>query len=88
MPRVSLTKEQKKDHKLQDLAGWIAQKMFLKGLKQEDLGSILKISQPAVHERLEKSKEKGKDIFKAGELMLLFKELDATDEEILRLMKL
>lgn len=85
MPRVTLNK---KKYMLQDMAGWIAKKMFLKGMKQEDLGNILGISQPAVYKRLKGGKEEGKDNFSAGDMMTLFKELEATDEEILAMMKL
>ena len=85
MPRVTLNK---KKYMLQDMAGWIAKKMFLKGLKQKDLGNILGISQPAACKRLDGAREEGKDNFSAGDMITLFKELEDTDEEILAMMKL
>ena len=91
MPRVALSAEQKKVYKVKDLAGWIYGKMHSKGLKQEDLAKELHITQSAFSARLNpKTYEKNKraDPFKYGELLILFKILEATDEEILRLMRL
>ena len=56
--------------------------MFEKKLRQEDLSKLLGISQPAFSNRMKKG------LFSYSDLLELLKELDATDEEILRLMKL
>ena len=65
--------------------------MHSMGLKQKDIAKALNISQEAFSIRLnpktyEKNKRAGP--FKYGDLLVLFKFLDATDEEILRLLRL
>ena len=84
MPRVAINK---KKYMLQDLYVWIDGKMSLKDIHQEDLGNILGITQEAVFYRL-KGLKCGKDTFKHMDLAIIFKTLEATDEEILRFMKL
>lgn len=79
MPRVTINK---KKYKVKDISTWIAGKMFEKKLRQEDLSKLLGISQPAFSNRMKKG------LFSYSDLLELLKELDATDEEILRLMKL
>ena len=81
MPRVAI---KKKEYKIKDLAGWIVGKMHTKRLKQSELAGSINISQAALSIRL----SNGKDLFSYGDLLTLFKELEATDEEILRLMKM
>lgn len=81
MPRVAINK---KKYMIADLPGWIAGRMHKKKLKQADVARDINISQPTLSERLNSSR----DTFSYGDLLTLFKELDATDEEILRLMKL
>ncbi|MDE6749900.1 MAG: hypothetical protein K2K21_12690 [Lachnospiraceae bacterium] len=91
MPRAALSLEQKKVYKVKDLAGWIYGRMHSKGLKQEDLAKALNITSQAFSSRLNpKTYEKNKraDPFKYGDLLILFKVLEATDEEILWLMRL
>ena len=67
-----------------DLPGWIVGKMHKKKLRQTDVAKEIGITQPAMSQRL------GQDLdsFTYGDLLTLFKVLEATDEEILRLMKL
>lgn len=84
MPRVALSAEQKKAYKVKDLAGWIDGRMHSKGLKQEDVAKALNITQQAFSNRLNpKTYEKNKrsDPFKYGELLIIFKLLEATPEE-------
>lgn len=84
MPRVAINK---KKYMLQDLYVWINGKMLLNGVNQTRLGKLLGITQPSAHKRLKGLKE-GKDTLKSIELAVIFKEFEATDEEILRFMKL
>lgn len=81
MPRVTL---KKKEYMIADLPGWIAGRMHKLGLRQTDVAKSLGIRQPSLSGRL----SKGEDLFSYGDLLTLFEELDATDEEILRLMRL
>lgn len=84
MPRVAINK---KKYMIVDLSRWIVGKMHEKGLNQTDVGKILGINQQSVSRRLSECK-RGKDKFTQGELIVLFKEFEATDEEILRLIKM
>ena len=84
MPRVAVNTRK---YMMTDLSRWIVGKMHEKGLNQKDIGQILGINQQSVSRRLSDSKD-GNDVFSQGELILLFKELGATDEEILRLIKM
>lgn len=80
MPRVSINK---KKYMIADLPGWIAGRMYKKKIKQSELAKEIGITQQAFSARL-----KNNDSFSYGDLLTLFKELDATDEEILKLMRL
>ena len=84
MPRVTINK---KIYMLRGLAEFIEGRMSTKNLRQEDVAQWLGINQQSMSRRLKQSRE-GKDAFSAGELFTLFKNLDATDEEILRLTKM
>ncbi len=70
-----------------DFSRWLVGKMREKRLYQTDIGEILGIKQQSVSRKIAGGME-GKDVFHQGEMITLFKELEATDEEILRLMKL
>lgn len=85
MPRVTINK---KTYMLRDLAEWIEGRMSTKGLRQEDVGQWIGINQQSVSRRLKQAKGGDGKAFNAGELITLFKNLDATDEEILRLTKM
>lgn len=88
MPRVSINRKQ---YKIKDLAGWIEGRMHSKGLKQEDVARELGISQSSLSARLNpKTYEKNKraDPFKYGDLLVLFKLLEVTQEEKEQLMTL
>lgn len=91
MPRMALSPEQRKKHKVKDLAGWIDGRMHNKGLTQKDIAKALNISQEAVSIRLNpKTYEKNKraDPFKYGDLLIIFNLLEATQEEKERLLTL
>ena len=79
MPRVAI---KKKEYMVNDLSKWIIGKMYEKHLKQENLAQAIGISQPAFCNRLKKG------LFSYEDMLTLFKELEATDEEKLRLMTL
>lgn len=81
MPRVAINK---KKYMIADLPGWIAGRMHREKKKQSEIARTIGISQPAMSNRLNSNE----DIFTYGDLLTLFKELNATDEEILKLMKL
>lgn len=86
MPRIHT---KKKEYMIGDLPGWIIGRMYIKGLKQKDLAELLGITPQAFSARLHKDgKGDPKDVFTYGDLLTLFKALDATDEEILRLTKM
>lgn len=84
MPRVAINK---KKYILQDLYVWIKGKMALFDMNQTDLGVLWGISQEAASIRLLGLKN-GKDTLKHNDLAVLFKKFDATDEEILKFMKI
>lgn len=91
MPRVALSAEQKKRYKVKDLADWINGRMHGKGLKQEDVAKAIGITQEALSSRLNPKtykNNKRSDPFKYGDLLILFKLLDATQEDLEKLMTL
>ena len=79
MPRVAI---KKKDYMISDLSQWISGRMYVKKLRQKDMAQLIGITQPSFCRKLESG------FFSYGELLSILKKLDATDEEILRLMKL
>lgn len=79
MPRVAL---KKKDYKVQDLSVFIAGKMYAMQLRQADMAELLNMTQPAFSYRLKKGQ------FSYAEMLTILQKIDATDEEILRLMKM
>ena len=79
MPRVSI---KKKDYMAQDLCDWIRGKLRRKHWTQKQLGEKINLSQPAMYKRLSNGK------FDFAELLVIFKELEATDEEIVKLLRL
>lgn len=84
MPRVAINK---KRYMCRDLYGWIKGKMAVFNMNQTDLGELWGISQEAASTRLLGLKE-GKDTIKHIDLAVVLKKFEATDEEILRFMKL
>ena len=88
MPRIEL---KKKEYMIMDLAAWIIGRMHSKGITQKELAEKLGIKQGALSARLNpKQYKKGemKDPFTYGNLLTIFAELEATDEEKRRLMSL
>lgn len=81
MPRVAINK---KKYMIADLPGWIVGRMHKKKMRQVDLAREIGLKQPALSSRLASDI----DSFSYGDLLTLFKVLDATDEEILKLMRL
>ncbi len=79
MPRVSINKRK---YKVNDFSKWVVGKMYELNITQSDISKMLGITQPAISNRLKKG------LFSYAEVLTLLKELRATDEEILRLMKL
>lgn len=79
MPRVTI---KKKDYKLSDLSAYIAGKMYAMQIRQADMAGELNISQPAFCKRL------AKGLFTYEEMLTILKRVEATDDEILKLMKM
>ncbi|MCI9095505.1 MAG: hypothetical protein HFI95_04725 [Lachnospiraceae bacterium] len=79
MPRVSINK---KKYLKTDLREWIIGRMKSLNLTQEDMSQMMNITQQAFGYRLREGN------FKSDQLYVIFNRLQATDEEILRLMKL
>ena len=79
MPRVQLYKQK---YMLQDLSNWIIGRMRIMKKSQAYMGGLLGISQVAFGQKVRESN------FKYSELLTVLKELQATDEEILKLMRL
>lgn len=79
MPRVAI---RKKDYKVQDLSVFIVGKMYAKNLRQADMAELLDMTQPAFSYRLKNGQ------FSYAQMLTILQKIDATDEEILRLMKM
>ena len=79
MPRIAI---KKKEYMVTDLSKWIVGKMYEMKLRQSDLAEMIGVSQPAFCQRLKKG------MFSYEDLLTLLKNLNATDEEILKMMKL
>lgn len=88
MPRVALSFEQRKAHKLKDIKGEIAKQMKLSGKTQKDIGDALGLSQSMVSKML---KTKGENVipdpFTCGDLIVLFELFGMKDEEIVRIFR-
>ena len=83
MSRTALGQEQKRRNKIKYLTEWIDGRMHRMRLTQEDVARELNITQEALSTRLNpKTYEKNKraDPFKYGDLLILFKILEATPE--------
>lgn len=79
MPKVHINK---KKYMISDFRVWVIGKMNVLGKSQADMGNLLGISQPAFGKRLRTSN------FDYSQIITIFKELQATDEEIVKFMKL
>lgn len=78
MPRV---KELKPDYMAKDIGSNIVGLMFRKGIKQTELARELGITQGGLHYKLFNNSFTYKD------LLIIFRQLELTDDEIVRLMK-
>lgn len=91
MPKIALSEEQKRANKVKNLTGWIDGQMHMHGLKQNEVAKELGISQSSLSTRLNPKgykKNRRKDPFSYGDLLILFKLFDTPMEEAGRLMKL
>lgn len=79
MPRVRI---KKKEYMVSDLVKWINRRRADLNLRQRDLAELLGISQPALSNRLEKG------LFNYTDMVQILNVLNATDEDILKLMKM
>lgn len=79
MPRVTLNK---KKYLQTDLISWMKGQMYTLKKNQAYMGDKLNITQQAFGKRLRKGE------FNNVQLYIIFKELEATDDKILQLMKL
>ena len=79
MPRVHL---KRKEYMVSDFSSWLNDRMYRRKLSQKDLGQFIGISQPAFSNRMKKG------LFSYEDIITLLDKLEATDEEILRLMKM
>lgn len=78
MPRVAL---KKREYTAADFIKWLESEMWDRGIKQEDMGNLLGISQQAFSKRVEKRQ------FDVKEIMLIFHEFDTPPEKIGQLLK-
>ncbi len=85
MPKTApLTTEQKRERKILGLTEWIDGRMHRRRLTQTDMAGALGISQQAFSNRMNPEKYRTgeiKDPFSYGDLLLIFKILEATQEE-------
>ncbi len=79
MPRVRINK---KKYQLKDLKEWMMGRMKTLEKTQADMGKLIDMNQASFGKRLNESN------FTYGQLLVILKELQATDEEILRFMKM
>ena len=79
MPRVHILR---KKYMLQDLSDWIHNQMRAQKKNQAYMGQLLGVSQVAFSKRLKEAN------FDYGQLIEILKELQATDEDIVKLMKM
>lgn len=78
MPRTTLNSQK---YRLKDFSEWVIGKMRMQNVRQIDLAREIGISQPTFSAKLKKCQ------FCHEDMLILFKKLGATDEDILRLMK-
>lgn len=78
MPRVA---RKKREYTASDFVKWLEGEMWDRGIKQEDMGQLLGISQQAFSKRVEKRQ------FDVKEIMLIFHEFDTPPEKIGQLLK-
>lgn len=79
MPRVAI---KKKEYMVSDLSKWMVGKMYETGVNQSDLAQLIGISQPAFSARLKRGS------FSYSDMLTILKRLNASDKEIIKLMRL
>lgn len=79
MPRAAI---KRKEYIVTDLSKWIVGKMYEKHMNQKDMGEMLGITQQAFGRRLKLG------VFPYTDLVEIFKKLEATNDEILRFMRI
>lgn len=87
MPRTIFCGSEKKN-KVKDLPKFIVSKLYENDMTRQDYAESIGITKQSLSYRLKQEKEKGSDLFTYGDLLTLFRETNATDEEILKVMKL
>lgn len=88
MPRVSIISVNRKQYMVDDLPFWLIKEARKKGLYQKDLAEAINITPQAFGNRLKKKNGKSNDTFRYGELLVLFKFLDVSDEDKKKLLTL
>lgn len=78
MPRVAL---KKREYAENDFFKWLKNEMWDRGLKQEDMGNLLGISQQAFSDRAKKHQ------LDIKEVMLIFHEFDTPPDKIGHLLR-
>ncbi len=86
MPRVALSPEQKDEYMIADLPFLFEKEAKKKGLHQKDLAKVLGITQQAWVRRKQKlDSGKARDSFSYGDILKLFRLLNMSEEEKLKL---
>lgn len=86
MPRVALSPEQKNEYMIADLPFLFEKEARKRGMCQKDLAEALKISPQAYNARKKRKRDgKPKDTFSYGEMLKLFRLLEMSGDEILKL---
>ncbi len=86
MPRVALSPEQKEEYMIADLPFWFEKEAKKRGLHQKDLAKALGITQQSWNGRKKKKCDgKPRDSFSYGDILKLFRLLDISEEEKLKL---
>jgi len=86
MPRIALSPEQKEEYMIADLPFWFEKEARKKGLRQKDLAEALGITPQSYGARKKKQGNgKPRDSFTYGDILKLFRLLDASEMEIMKL---
>ena len=79
MPRVHL---KKKDYKVNDFCKWLKGKLASEGISQTELAEVINLTQPTISYKIKTGQ------FDLKEIITIFDFLKATDEEIIKAVKL
>lgn len=84
--RTALTPEQREEYLIEDLPYQLEKEAKKRDKSQKDMAKALGISYQALHARKQKqSNGKPKDAFSYGDLLKIFRLLDMSKDEILKL---